>query len=595
MLKEQILNELANDKRYITYCKSALKRGDLYKDLYQFVMMLLCEMDEAKLNKIYNNNPYGYVTRMIYWNAISKTAPFFRYLKQDKNISLEGEKPSDIQSKLLYSIGLTTETVLDEENEDINNEELLQHVETFLKSEVEYWKSIGKDDGGLSVKLLERYTEVGSYRKIAREADIPYPTVRHTIKTLLNITGLNYHRQFQPHQHLQDNYEGYEYSKCYTLTNLTDEQIQEYDIVSFLRIAEDPSKVLDPTESIRRAKKLGCKTVLDIDDYWNLDPKHGQYNIYKETNYPHHAVEGLKAVDWVTTTTEHFADKIKEFNKNVTVLPNSINPTSPQFISKPTDNRRVRIGWIGGVFHAEDLKMVHSGFNQIWKEVNHSKFQFCLGGWNYPNKLEYVKQQAKYAPDKNIRNLFKTFENSLLLGKDVGDEYIFREEFGNIPPYDLIEGYMTDFLKYPKHDEYKNFLKQKVHDNDKGIKQSYRRLEGLKPDEYATLYNDIDVALVPLVENSFNSYKSQIKIIEAGYFKKAVIVSNVAPYTFDCNKDNSVLISPKEDWGAAMKSMIFNKNRREDLAEALHEHVMDNYLMDKTNKVRHQLYQTLNK
>ena len=65
--------------------------------------------------------------------------------------------------------------------------------------------------------------------------------------TTKELTGLNYHRQFQPHIHLADNYEGYEYSKCYSLTTLTDEEIAMHDIVSFLRIAEDPSKVLDPT------------------------------------------------------------------------------------------------------------------------------------------------------------------------------------------------------------------------------------------------------------------------------------------------------------------------------------------------------------
>lgn len=415
------------------------------------------------------------------------------------------------------------------------------------------------------------------------------------IVTTEALTGLNYHRQFQPHIHLQDKY-GYEYSKCYSLTTLTDEEIAQHDIVSFLRIAEDPSKVENPTASIERAKKLGCITILDIDDYWNLHPKHGQFETYKTFNYPFHAVEGLKAVDWVTTTTEHFADKIREFNKNVTVLPNSINPNTPQFKPSPTENDRVRIGWIGGVFHAEDLKMVHSGFNKVWKDVSHSKFQFCLGGWNYPNKLEYVKHQLKEAPfNDGMRNLFKAFETALLLGKDVETNQIFRKEFGNEPPYDLIEGYMTDFLKYPKEEEYKQFLKKKERSDTIGIDKPYRRLHGLKPDEYATLYNEIDVALVPLIENSFNSYKSQIKIIEAGYFKKAVIVSNVSPYTIDMNKDNGVLVSPKGDWGTAMKSMIHNKNRREDLAEALHEHVMENYLMDKTNIIRHQLYQTLKK
>jgi glycosyltransferase involved in cell wall biosynthesis len=416
--------------------------------------------------------------------------------------------------------------------------------------------------------------------------------------TTKELTGLNYHRQFTPHAHLQDKYgkDVYEYSKCYSLTYLTDEEIAAHDIVSFLRIAENPA-VLNPTESIERAKKLGCTTILDIDDYWVLHPKHPQKEIYEKNNYPQHAIDGLKAVDYVTTTTEHFADKIREYNKNVIVLPNSIDPNQSQFKVQETPNDRVRLGWIGGVFHAEDLKMVHNGFKEVWKTVNHSKFQFCLGGWNYPEKLGYVQHQIKHAPfDPSMLQMFKTFESRLLRGEDVPNNYIFREELGNVPPYDLIEGYMTDFLKFPKDELYKDFLKKKVADVTQGFDKPYRRLQGQTADNYASMYNDIDVALIPLVENSFNSYKSQIKIIEAGYFKKAVVVSSVNPYLVDCNKGNSIQISPSkrgDGWGSAMKSLIFNKNKREDLAEVLHEHVIDNYLMDKTNKIRHQLYQSL--
>jgi glycosyltransferase involved in cell wall biosynthesis len=414
--------------------------------------------------------------------------------------------------------------------------------------------------------------------------------------TTKELTGLNYHRQFMPHKHLQENYEGYEYSKCFSLTTVTDEQIKEHDIVSFLRIAENPA-IADPTESILRAKKLGCKTILDIDDYWVLHPKHPQKAMYEDSGYPAHAIAGLKEVDYVTTTTEHFADKIREYNKNVIVLPNSINPNIPQFKIQDIPNDRVRLGWIGGVFHAEDLKMVHNGFKEVWKTVNHSKFQFCLGGWNYPEKLGYVQHQIKHAPfDPSMLQMFKTFESRLLRGEDVPNNYIFREELGNVPPYDLIEGYMTDFLKFPKDELYKDFLKKKVADVTQGFDKPYRRLQGQTADNYASMYNDIDVALIPLVENSFNSYKSQIKIIEAGYFKKAVVVSSVNPYLVDCNKGNSIQISPSkrgDGWGSAMKSLIFNKNKREDLAEVLHEHVIDNYLMDKTNKIRHQLYQSL--
>jgi hypothetical protein len=132
-------------------------------------------MDEKKLQVIYEGNIYSYVTRMIWLNAVSKTAPFYRYNRQIGDVELT----TDTKHSMNYEI------VLDEENEELENEELLDHIEMFLKSEVEYWESKGKDDKTLAVKLLGRYTELGNYRQLAREADIPYSTVRYTIKKLL--------------------------------------------------------------------------------------------------------------------------------------------------------------------------------------------------------------------------------------------------------------------------------------------------------------------------------------------------------------------------------------------------------------------------
>jgi hypothetical protein len=130
---------------------------------------------------------------MIWLNAISTTAPFYRYFKEDKHMAfdltsqvLDGDYAGyNEREGIILKAGLIDYIVLDEENEELENEELLDHIELFLKSEVSYWESQGKEDKTLAVKLLERYTELGSYRQLAREADIPYSTVRYTIKTLL--------------------------------------------------------------------------------------------------------------------------------------------------------------------------------------------------------------------------------------------------------------------------------------------------------------------------------------------------------------------------------------------------------------------------
>jgi len=369
------------------------------------------------------------------------------------------------------------------------------------------------------------------------------------IKVLLvtqeNATGLTYHRQTVPHNHLEVNYE-YKIDVTYDVSEATKEELQQYQIVSFLRLVDYK---FNTEKVIQNCKDAGCKVVIDIDDYWNLHPTHELSKTYKENKIAEQTLSGLVNADWVTTTTEHFADKIREYNKNVTVLPNSIDTNEPQFKENESYSDRIRFGWIGGVFHANDVKMLYNGFKDVWKSCNPNKFQLCLGGYN-PNQS-----------------------------------------------YDFLEYVYTDGHKFPKDKQYIEYLKKRVkEDNFVADGQPYKRLWGTDVFNYAMLYNEIDVSLVPLVETSFNSYKSQIKIIEAGWFKKAVIVSNVMPYTIDCNKSNSMLVSPSkrgDGWGVAMKSLIVNPNKADDLAESLHELVKEKYTMDTVNEVRNDLYKRL--
>lgn len=371
--------------------------------------------------------------------------------------------------------------------------------------------------------------------------------IRILLVTQVNHTGLTYHRQLIPHTNLERNYQGeYKVIPCHDINLVTDEELKTFQIVSFLRMVDDKyqtKKIID------RCKKAGCKVILDIDDYWKLHPTHELANHYKEKNALEQTVEGLELADYVTCTTEHFADRIRQHNPNVLVLSNSIDTTEPQFENKPTSADRLRLGWIGGIYHHKDIRLMYEGFKEVFKDVKNDKFQMCLGG------------------------------------------------FGANQVYQFLEVIYTDAYKNIKSDFYRGYLSEyREQDNDLANAQPYKRLWGKSVFQYASLYNEIDVALVPLVEHNFNSFKSQIKIIEAGFFKKAVIVSNVMPYTIDCNRSNSILISPDKrnrGWGVAMKSLILNPNRVEDLGEAMYETVKDKYNMDNVNVSRDQLYKSL--
>lgn len=114
-------------------------------------------------------------------------------------------------------------------------------------------------------------------------------------------------------------------------------------------------------------------------------------------------------------------------------------------------------------------------------------------------------------------------------------------------------------------------------------------IQGLPVLQYHQFYHLMDCSLVPLVDNRFNSYKSELKMIEAGFFKKAVIVSNVKPYLDLITKDNCLKVDSKVDWYNNCKRLIDNPQLGKDLGEALYQSVQK-YSLENVNKSRYQFY-----
>lgn len=110
------------------------------------------------------------------------------------------------------------------------------------------------------------------------------------------------------------------------------------------------------------------------------------------------------------------------------------------------------------------------------------------------------------------------------------------------------------------------------------------------------MYNNIHVALAPLKENKFNNCKSQLKVIEAAFMKKAIIVSNTSPYTIDCNVSNSILVNESDwrnGWYRAIKRMINNPSLVYDLAAKLHEDITIKYHISSVNQKRYEVLKSL--
>lgn len=118
-------------------------------------------------------------------------------------------------------------------------------------------------------------------------------------------------------------------------------------------------------------------------------------------------------------------------------------------------------------------------------------------------------------------------------------------------------------------------------------------LESLDVYNYGYLYDHIDVALIPLVDNKFNNCKSQLKIIEAGFKKKPIICSKVMPYLYDVNTNHGFYVEPKRnhsDWYDAIKKLSKQPELIKEMGENLYNLVSKKYDIHNVNEKRTQIY-----
>lgn len=370
--------------------------------------------------------------------------------------------------------------------------------------------------------------------------------------TSSRLTGLNYHRQIVPFTNLDVD------ASAYPIWDFTwtDEFLKNFEMVSFLRTISLEGKT---NEILERVKKLGIKVHFDIDDYWVLPVNHTLYHNFKAQDVSKQVVEALRGADLVTTSTKHLANVIKQHNENVYVLPNAIQPNEEQWQIVDNPNELMRFGYIAGVHHGADVEILKPNFDKLWKDKqSYGKFQLAPAGFNL-NTHEGVSSMNPY--------------------------------------YHYVEQLFTDNYKHIKDANYKEYLKSNSPiDNDMTFDRPYRRLWGLDTFNYGKIYNLIDVSLVPLQQNLFTACKSELKLIEAGFMKKAVIVSNVKPYDELANEYNSILINPNRngiDWFVAMRNLIKEPGRVKDLGEAMYESVKIKHHIDTVNVERKQIFNKL--
>lgn len=363
------------------------------------------------------------------------------------------------------------------------------------------------------------------------------------MKVLLIITdktGLQYHRQIAPHQAIKRQVMA-TIDFTQDISMISDTDLASYDIVHYIRkIGEHESTKL----IYNRCKALGCKLVFDLDDYPHLSQDHPMFKLWAVQNTSRLIKESLINCDIVTTTTERLKEYlITQTDKPIYVLPNAIDKTDQQWNEELIPSPLIRFGWIGGNHHLNDIKIMKDDITKVYKKLK--GFQLC-------------------------QSLSATRE-----GMEI--ERIFSCDYK----------YITT--------NYSDYLKQiNFHFNyEMGFHQPYKRILTTEIKDYATLYNHIDIALIPLRYNNFNSFKSELKLVEAGAKGKAAIVSKVPPY--DSFPDDCVefITDNNGGWFKAIRKLLHDPDYRKEKALKLKSYIDKNFNIDEIAKKRIEIYKSL--
>lgn len=111
---------------------------------------------------------------------------------------------------------------------------------------------------------------------------------------------------------------------------------------------------------------------------------------------------------------------------------------------------------------------------------------------------------------------------------------------------------------------------------------------------YGSIYDYMSTVLIPLKNTEFNRCKSELKMLEAGFKKKAVIVSNIHPYTNVITDKNCLTVGDgQHNWFKHMSRIQRSKDLEQDLAAQLYEDIKIRYHINTVNKIREQIFNSL--
>lgn len=359
-------------------------------------------------------------------------------------------------------------------------------------------------------------------------------------------TACSYLREKLPKQFLEkdfghevriDAYFEYKLSEKGDIVSIKSENLIWCDVIVFVRSYKQNALAL---AFLKAARGLGKHIIYETDD-WLFGLADGQFKesisstAYRNNPEKRYQMEQIcKQSEIITTTTEYLANNLRNYNKKVIVLPNSIN--FKLYKRKEFKNKKLRVLVSGGGSHFCDYQLLMEPIREAKKQID---FDVVFLGFD----------------PKMIKKIFDLSKTNIPWVKEMAKTIQMASEISN---------------------EYHDFVPEEKYP---------RLLCNLK----------IDLGLIPLEDTEFNRNKSNIKFVEYTSAGIPVIASKVEPYetTIEHEKTGILVKNKFLKWKNAIIKMLTQHDYRGSIWKNAFDYVKINNDIEKNVKLWDTLYTSL--
>lgn len=305
------------------------------------------------------------------------------------------------------------------------------------------------------------------------------------------------------------------------LKNPTEEQLLNADLVVMQEMG-----TIEASNIVKFMEQHRIPFMVEFDDFiQHISPHNmGGYIAWNpSTLFVYRAMEIAKRAAGMTVSTNQLAREYFPYNHNIFVVPNYLDKDRWDVpVSKKQDGK-IRIGWCGGNAHADDLYMVSKVIERIVKE--------------YDGKV-----------------VFETMGMT-------------KQELAHVFP---MEATSTDSCP------------------SCGFEGTLHHFPGEAYESFPNVLGSRgwDIAIAPVINNAFGNCKSDLKVKEYAALGYPTIASDVQPYR-EAKKAGApiILADTYEEWYTALKSLIDDEAKRQEMAHAGREWAQGNWIQDRIGEI----------